>query len=68
MWQMIGILAVLERSLIQERTKAGKAEVVRGAKMGSKSKLTLQQATHAKKLIEQVEHHDTVAKSLNVSQ
>ena len=25
MWQMVGILAELERSLIQERTKAGRA-------------------------------------------
>ena len=68
MWQMIGILAELERSLTQERTKAGRAAVVnRGVKMGRKSKLTLQQAAHAKKLIEQGEHHDTVAQSLNVS-
>lgn len=68
MWQMVGILAELERSLIQERTKAGRtAAVARGVKMGRKSKLTSQQATHAKKLIEQGEHHDTVAQSLNVS-
>ena len=68
MWQMVGILAELERSLIQERTKVGRAAAVaRGVKMGRKSKLTLQQAEHAKKLIEQGEHHDTVAQSLNVS-
>ena len=68
MWQMIGILAELERSLIQERTKAGRAAAVaRGVKMGRKAKLTPQQIEHAKKLIEQGEHHDTVAQSLNVS-
>jgi len=68
MWQMVGILAELERSLIQERTRAGRtAAVARGVKMGRKSKLTQQQIEHAKKLIEQGEHHDTVAKSLNVS-
>lgn len=68
MWQMVGILAELERSLIQERTKAGRAAAVaRGVRMGRKSKLTLQQAYHAKKLIEQGEHHNTVAQSLNVS-
>jgi DNA invertase Pin-like site-specific DNA recombinase len=68
MWQMVGILAELERSLIQERTKAGRAAAVaRGVKMGRKSKLTPQQAAHAKKLIEQGEHHNTVAQSLNVS-
>jgi DNA invertase Pin-like site-specific DNA recombinase len=68
MWQMVGILAELERSLIQERTKAGRAAAVaRGVKMGRKAKLTPQQVTHARKLIEQGEHLDTVAKSLGVS-
>jgi len=38
MWQMVGILAELERSLIGERTRA--AAVARGVKMGRKSKLT----------------------------
>jgi Site-specific recombinases, DNA invertase Pin homologs len=68
MWQMVGILAELERSLIGERTKAGRAAAVaRGVKMGRKPKLTPQQVAHARKLIEQGEHHDNVAKSLNVS-
>ncbi len=68
MWQMVGILAELERSLIQERTTAGRvAAVARGVKMGRKPKLTPQQVTHARKLIEQGEHHDTVAHSLKVS-
>ena len=61
-------LAELEKSLIQERTKAGRAAAVaRGVKMGRKVKLTPQQVTHARKLIEQGEHHDKVAKSLGVS-
>lgn len=65
MWQMVGILAELERSLIQERTKADRAAAVaRGVKMGRKPKLSPQQVTHAKKLIEQGEYHDTVAHSL----
>lgn len=68
MWQMVGILAELERSLIGERTKAGRAAAMaRGVKMGRNPKLTAQQVAHARKLIEQGEHHDTVAKSLNVS-
>jgi len=68
MWQMIGILAELERSLIQERTKAGRlAAVARGVKMGRKPLLSPQQVAHARKLIEQGEPHDTVAESLNVS-
>jgi len=68
MWQMVGILAELERSLIQERTKAGRAAAVaRGVKMGRKPKLTTQQIEHAKKLLEQGEHHDKVTQLLNVS-
>jgi DNA invertase Pin-like site-specific DNA recombinase len=68
MWQMVGILAELERSLIGERTRAGRvAAVARGVKMGRKVKLTPQQVTHARKLIDQGEHHNTVAKSLGVS-
>lgn len=68
MWQMVGILAELERSLIQERTQAGRAAAVaRGVKMGRKPKLSPQQVAHARKLIEQGERHDTVAQSLNVS-
>lgn len=68
MWQMVGILAELERSLIQERTQAGRsAAVARGVKMGRKPKLTPQQVAHARKLIEQGEGHDTVAESLSVS-
>ena len=48
MWQMIGVLAELERSLISERTRAGaKAAKGRGVKFGRKPKLTLQQITHA---------------------
>jgi len=43
MWQMVGILAELERSLIQERTEAGwAAAVVRGVKMGRKPLLSAQ--------------------------
>ena len=68
MWQMVGILAELERSLIGERTKAGRvAAIARGVKMGRKPKLTPQQVAHAQKLIQQGEHHNTVAKSLDVS-
>ena len=68
MWQMVGILAELERSLIQERTQAGRsAAVARGVKMGRKPKLSPQQVAHARTLIGQGEPHDTVAQSLHVS-
>jgi DNA invertase Pin-like site-specific DNA recombinase len=68
MWQMVGILAELERSLIQERTKAGlAAAMAHGVRMGRKRLLSAQQAAHARKLIEQGEGPDNVAQSLNVS-
>src|SRR6266851_9287495 len=68
MWQMIGILAELERSLIQERTKAGRAAAVaRGVKLGRKPKLSPQQVAHARKLLEQGERPGDVARLLKVS-
>src|SRR5277367_6220572 len=54
MWQMIGVLAELERSLIVERTRAGvKAAQKRGVKFGRKTKLTPDRLAHARKLINQ---------------
>ena len=54
MWQMIGVLAELERSLITERTRAGvKAAQRRGVKFGRKVKLTPDRLSHARKLIQQ---------------
>ncbi len=48
MWQMIGVLAELERSLIVERTQAGMKEARRrGVKFGRKKKLTPAQITKA---------------------
>ena len=68
MWQMIGILAELERSLIQERTKAGRAAAqARGVKMGRKPKLSPQQVAHARKLLDQGESPAHVAQLLKVS-
>jgi Enterobacteriaceae phage serine recombinase len=68
MWQMIGVLAELERSLISERTRAGvKAAKHRGVKFGRKPKLTLQQIKHARKLIAGDESPHDVAASYKVS-
>ena len=68
MWQMIGVLAELERSLISERTHAGvSAAKKRGVKFGRKPKLTRQQIDHARKLIEQGEAVGDVATTLSVS-
>jgi DNA invertase Pin-like site-specific DNA recombinase len=67
MWQMIGVLAELERSLILERSRAGvKAAQRRGVKFGRKPKLTLDQIQHARKLVEQGESRQYIADLLNV--
>jgi DNA invertase Pin-like site-specific DNA recombinase len=67
MWQMIGVLAELERSLISERTRAGvKAAQKRGVKFGRKLKLTPQQIGHARKLIDAGDRREDVAAILNV--
>ena len=68
MWQMIGVLAELERSLISERTRAGVKDAQRrGVKFGRKKKLTPQQIEHARKLIEKGEDRGAVAISFNVN-
>ena len=52
MWQMIGVLAELERSLITERTHAGMvAAKARGVKFGRKRILNAQQIAHARELM-----------------
>jgi DNA invertase Pin-like site-specific DNA recombinase len=57
MWQMIGVLAELERSLISERTRAGlDAAKARGVKFGRKPKLSEEQIIHARKLIKAGKH------------
>ena len=67
MWQMIGVLAELERSLITERTRAGaKAAKSRGVKFGRKLKLTPQQKHHARQLLTQGMTVQEVASLLNV--
>lgn len=68
MWQMVGVLAELERSLIDERTKAGRAAAIaRGVKMGRKAKLSSEQVKHARKLIDDGEHPRNVAASMGCS-
>ncbi|MDQ2841533.1 MAG: recombinase family protein, partial [Acidobacteriota bacterium] len=67
MWQLIGVLAELERSLISERTRAGaKVARSRGVKFGRKAKLTRQQTEHARKLVAAGESVTNVAESLSV--
>jgi DNA invertase Pin-like site-specific DNA recombinase len=68
MWQMIGVLAELERSLISERTKTGAAAArARGVKFGRKRKLTAQQVQQARKLIDMKESVSEVARGFQVS-
>src|SRR6202046_1178669 len=67
MWQMIGVLAELERSLITERTRAGvKAAQRRGVKFGRKAKLTPDRISHARKLIQQGTTPTDAAKIMGV--
>lgn len=67
MWQMIGVLAELERSLITERTRVGvKAAQARGVKFGRKPKLSAPQIAHARKLVDQGGSVQDVARLLNV--
>lgn len=67
MWQMIGVLAELERSLISERARAGvKAAQRRGVKLGRKPKLTPQQVEHARQLVESGQRVQDVADLFSV--
>ena len=67
MWQMIGVLAELERSMIVERSSAGVAAAKRrGVKFGRKAKLSAEQINHARKLIDDGESRQYVAGLLNV--
>jgi DNA invertase Pin-like site-specific DNA recombinase len=68
MWQMIDVLAELERSLISERTRARvKAVRRRGVKFGRKPKLSSQQLAHAQKLIEEGQRREDMATLFKVS-
>jgi DNA invertase Pin-like site-specific DNA recombinase len=50
MWQMIGILAELERSIIAERTRAGiEAAKARGVRFGRRPKLSRERIAHCRK-------------------
>ena len=67
MWQMIGVLAELERSLITERTRAGvKAAQKRGVRFGRKPKLFPAQVAHARQLIQSGQRVQKVAALLSV--
>ena len=62
MWQMIGVLAELKRSLITERTRVDvKAAQRRGVKFGRKPKLSAPQIAHARQLIERGQRAQDVA-------
>jgi DNA invertase Pin-like site-specific DNA recombinase len=68
MWQMIGVLAELERSLITERTRAGiTAARKRGVKFGRKPKLDAEQLEHAREMLDQGKDRQHVARVLKVS-
>lgn len=67
-WQMIGVLAELERSLISERTRAGvNSAHKRGVKFGRKPKLPPEQIEHAREQIDKGKRREDVATLLNVN-
>ena len=67
MWQLIGVLAEYELSLIVERTRAGvKAAQRRGVKFGRKAKLTPDRLAHARKLIDRGRTPTEAAKIIGV--
>jgi Resolvase, N terminal domain/Helix-turn-helix domain of resolvase len=67
MWQMIGMMAEYEHSLISERTRAGvKDAKKRGVKFERKKKLAPAQIIKARKLIESGERVEDVAALWNV--
>jgi len=62
LWQMIGLMAEFERSIISERTRAGVKDAQgRGVKFGRKPKLTAAQITHARKQIDAGQRREDVA-------
>ena len=68
MWQMIAVLAELERSMIAERTRAGvKAAQRRGVKFGPKTKLTPAHVADARKKLAAGQRADNVAVFYRVS-
>lgn len=68
MWQMIGVLAELERSLIVERTRAGmQAARARGIRPGPKRKLGPEQIKLARDLREDGRSPDEIARLVRVS-
>ena len=68
MWQMIGVLAELERSMIAERTRAGvKTARARGVKFGRRKKLTPAHVADARKKIAAGQAPAAVAEYYRVS-
>ena len=66
-FHMMGALAEFERSLIQERTRAGiRAARARGVRVGRKRALSAAQIAHARQLIAGGESPTAVARSLKV--
>jgi len=67
MFQLIGVFAELERSIITERIRAGvTAARKRGIKFGRKPKLTAQQLAHAHELLDKGESRQYVADLLRI--
>lgn len=67
-WQIVAVMAELERGLMLERTRAGLASAkARGKRIGRPPAMTAVQVRQAGRLIESGEHPDDVAASFTVS-
>jgi DNA invertase Pin-like site-specific DNA recombinase len=67
LWHMVGLWAARERSLIQERTTAGRAAApARGVSMGRKPFLSAPQVAYGRTLLAQGAYHHAVARTLHV--
>lgn len=67
MWQLLGVFAELERSMIVERTKTGRtAAKNRGVQFGRKRKMSVSQVAHARQLMTEGKQTGEIAAVLGV--
>jgi DNA invertase Pin-like site-specific DNA recombinase len=66
MWQMAGVSAELERSLISERARRSESGAAPGRQIWRNPRLNAEQIAHARKLIDKGEARQYVADLLNV--
>jgi DNA invertase Pin-like site-specific DNA recombinase len=67
MWQLLGVFAELERSMIVERTRTGRnAAKRRGVQFGRKPSLSIEQVTAARRMVAEGRQTGEIASALGV--